>query len=51
MLDSDDDIFRSIVVIEDNDENFLRIQEMLNDNTSPRSRMQSYKSERPKAVL
>lgn len=44
-LNSDDDIYKSIVVLDESDENFNKIQEVLSDGASPYTRMQSYLSQ------
>ena len=43
-LFSEEDLYKSLVVIEDSDENFNKIQEVISDGASPHSRMQSYLS-------
>ena len=50
-LISDEDLYKSIVVLDESDENFNKIQEVLSDGASPHSRMQSYLSQSLHQVL
>ena len=48
---SDEDLYKTIVVLEESDENFNNLQEVLSDGASPLSRMQSYLSHSLHQVL